>query len=54
MLSANSETVENKLKEDYSTELSVTKFVLQVTVAADKGTAPKDVTRQVIVKLLQL
>ena len=49
MLSANSETVENKLKEDYSTELSATKFVPQVTVAADKGTAPKDVTRQVIV-----
>ena len=49
MLDANFYYVKSALIAEYSNESLATKNITQVTLSVDKGTAPKDVTRQVAV-----
>ena len=49
MLDANFYYVKSALIAEYSNESLAKKNITQVTLSVDKGTAPKDVTRQVVV-----
>ena len=46
---ANLESVQENLRMDLNSNISATKACPQITISADKGTAPKDVTRQAVV-----